>query len=197
MSGFWNQIKHLFAQVEEERTPAIHESLERTEAEQEAYHNWKHSSDSGRLLSFLKRRVEGIDPLEEDLSLDMQFVESPKTNGFLLHYDQNKLGKKDFQFLFDLLRDRVIMHDYRLYMSDSRQQVRQGQVHHIERHYLKPRLYNLNPSDQVNQQFGNITLEYLLINDVPQHLKLIVNVYSDYKYTQPRPYNDLLRMLVA
>lgn len=197
MSGFWNNIKHLFTQVEDEKTPAIHETLERTEAEQEAYHHWKHSRESGRLMNFLKRRIEGFEPVEEDLSLDIQFVESPKTNGFVLHFDDNKLAEKDFQFLFDLLRDRIIIHDYRLYMSDSRQQMRNGQVHHTERHYLKPRLYNLSANDQVNQQFGNITLEYLRINGQPQHVKLIVNIYSDYKYTEARPYSDLLRMLVA
>ena len=197
MNGFWNQIKDLFKQAEAENAPAIHETLERTEAEQEAYHTWKHSARSQRLLGFLKRRVNSIDTPEEDLTLDMQFVESAKTNGFVLHFDKNKLGEKDFQHLFDLLRDRIIMHDYRLYMSDMRQQVRQDRVHQVQRHYLKPRLYNLASGDPINQQFGNITLEYLQVNDRAEHLKLIVNIYSDQKYTEARPYGDLLRMLVA
>lgn len=196
MSDFFENIRKLFLNSSKDHQPDMHEPLERSAADVEAYRTWKNSMRKTRLLMGLYDRVYHRSAAETSVQFDLHFVESSSTNGFLLMYTPHVMGAKDLQHLFDFLKERVLQQGYSTYMSDVRRRVKNDEVETIERHYLKPRLKANQPDQGIEQLFGNITIEHTLLDDEPQHLKFIANIYTDHKYTEAGHYNDLLKLLV-
>lgn len=198
MSDFFENIRKLFLNSGngKDLQPDMHEPLERAASELEAYRTWKNSIRQTRLLKGLYDRVHQRAADEASVQFDLHFVESSSTNGFLLMYTPHVMSPKDLQHLFDFLKERVLAHGYSTYMSDVRRKVKNDEVETIERHYLKPRLKANKGAEPQEQLFGNITIEHTLLDDEPQHIKFIANIYTDHKFTEAGHYNDLLKLLV-
>jgi hypothetical protein len=49
----------------------------------------------------------------------------------------------------------------------------------------------------LEQKFGNIHVEFLTINDKPDYIKLMANVYSDRNYREAESFENLLVALEA
>lgn len=79
-------------------------------------------------------------------------------------------------------------------MSDLR-------IHHvndyeecIERHYLKPR-HQLLDSEQINQEFGNVSIILTFKNKLPWHLKLSATAYPDRNFAESKPLEALMELI--
>lgn len=195
MGDFFDSLKGLFSSAEDKKQPALHEMLERNTAEQDAYQVWSNSVRKDRVMELLKELVHNP-TIGSAPPLEIQFVESGKSNGFILYYQQQLMSNHEFQHLFDWLKERVLDHGgYSIYMSDIKRKIKGDAVETKERHYLKPKISRVDK--QIDQLFGNITIEHTLVNDKPQHIKFIANIYSDQNFTDALHYRELLKLIVA
>ena len=140
----WQYMKDLF-KAEQESSPIkpyIQEPLERDEDEQEAYNLWKRTLAKRRFLDWLNMQYATfVMTGESEIDKTIDFLNTPSSKGFVIHFDEQLHNRKNFIHLFDYLQERVLEINYKKYMSDTRtyNKTRNNQtwVETIERHYLK------------------------------------------------------------
>ncbi len=195
MGDLFDRIKMLFSQATAEDKPATHEVFTRSAAELEIYEQWKKSKRLARILEGFKARIEGRFATEAELPL--HFIDTTKSRGFVLEHEEGLMTGNEMRHLLDYFQEQILTVGYVSYMSDVKNQMQGNVVQTIERHYLKPKFNFDETTGKMAQRFGNITIEYLEQNHLPVQLKLQSNVYSDRKYTEPRPFEELMELLVT
>lgn len=198
MSEFWKNIKSIFTSAEKSSSnePVIHELIERSPAYLSAFTRWKEGLAKERLLNWI--REEHIkfmqDPKSTDAAID--FLNTPSTKGFVIHFYKTRYSKQEITFLFDFFKESVLKLDYKPYVSDTRSYNKKDWVERQDRHYLKPPTNLRNPGKgQFNQRFGNVTIELLFRNDKIYLLKFSATTYSDHLYKEAENFQDLMKHL--
>lgn len=194
MSELFDRIKKLFSQAADESNPTTHEVIVRTAAELEVYEQWKRSKRLPRILESFQARIEGRFSTEAELPL--YFIDTTKSRGFVLQHEEGVMTGTEMRHLLDYFQEQILGVGYVSYMSDIKNQLKGDLVETIERHYLKPKLNVDEATGKIYQRFGNISIEYLEQNHVPVQLKLQANIYNDRKYNAPRPFQELMELLV-
>jgi|AntRauTorckE5430_2_1112549.scaffolds.fasta_scaffold04068_2 hypothetical protein len=198
----WQYVKDLFKAEQESSSlkPFIQEPLERLQDETESYEIWKRTLAKQRLLDWLNIQyatftISG----ESEIDKTIDFLNTPTSKGFVIHFNDKFHNRKDIINLFDYLKERVLEMDYKIYMSDTRtyNQTRNDKnwVETIERHYLKPR-FKVLEDNTFDQRFGNIKVELLFRNDVIRNLQFSATRYHDRNYKEANSFNDLMRELL-
>jgi hypothetical protein len=198
----WKYVKDLFKEEAESSKlkPFIQEPLERSETEVESYEIWKRTLGKSRFLDWLNAqyalfKMSG----ESEIDRTIDFLNTPSSKGFVIHYDRQIHNHQDFVHLFDYLQERVLTMNYKKYMSDVRtyNQTRnqQNYVESIERHYLKPR-FVVKEDNTFDQLFGNIKIELLIRNDVIKNFQFSATNYNDRNFAKADTFNDLMRELL-
>ena len=155
------------------------------------YQEWKDSDRPGHIISdYSKSYYLKHSGIESEPGVHV--FNSPAANGFAFTYHPS-LGKDEFQYLFDLLADKVKLLGYRMVNSDVYVAEKADFIETREKHYLKPPLSAFDKT--TDQYYGNILVEYIKVNDEPSYIKLLANTYSDRLYMEPRPYNELIEHL--
>lgn len=188
---FWNNIKQIFQQAEASSpaNPTIHEMIDRSPEELRAYERWKGTSGPQRLLEWVSTQY-GRHRDRERTDEVVGFLDTPSTKGFVIHFHQTNYSREEITFFFDYLKEKVRTLDYRSAISDRRVFPRRDWVETQERHYLKPRVqFN---EEQMNQGFGNITVELELRNDVVFNLRLRATIYNDAMFEQGGSFAGLM-----
>ncbi len=121
----------------------------------------------------------------------IHLLTSPNANGFAISYHE-EIEVHDFQYLFDWLYDRTKALDYKLANSDRSVIEKNGVIESKEKHYLKPRVGN---EKIIDQQYGNILIEHIAIDDVPSLIKYTANTYNDRKYQEALKFDNLAEYL--
>ncbi len=200
MNTIWNYVKGLFNTLEESSPskPYLHETIERTAAEQAAYEKWKLQLGNCEILNWLhtEQVQHSINPAETND--DIEFISTSSLKGFVMKFGKQKFPRTEIIHLFDLLKDRVRELGYTLYMSDLRTYQRNQTIETIQRHYLKPRLRIKDfPAQKLSQQFGNITIQLVERNEKITHLKFNATKYRDHLYQEADAFEDLITALLV
>ena len=194
----WSYIKNLFQDVEQSShtRPYIHETLERSDSELEAYDAWKSDLARHRLINGLgdEYATHRIDPSKVDRSLD--FLDTPSMKGFVIHASIGGYQLKELRYLLDYLKERVLSIEYKIYVSDRRIYNRNGKNEMVERHYLKPKV-QLTENEQITQKYGNIRIELKCQNDVPINLKFSATGYHDRLFEETEDFRVLMAVLTG
>jgi len=192
--AFWDQIKNIFQQVENSSAtmPAIHEMIERSAAEMEAYGQWKNTAGPHRLMDWLGNQyARHLDGQRTDETVG--FLDIPSSKGFVVYFNKMNYTREEITHFFHYLRERVLTLNYRPDISDRRIFPRRGWVETHERHYLKPKV---NYDDaKLDQAFGNIMIEFELRDDVPNNLRLRATTYNDSMYEARGSFGGLMMAL--
>ena len=194
MSDLFDRIKKLFAQAASEQQPATHELFTRSQAEVEVYEQWKRSKRLPRILEGFQARLAGR--LSSEAELMLHFIDTAKSRGFVLLYEEGIITGNEMRHLMDYFQEQLLTIGYTSYMSDIKNQMHHDVVVTTERHYLKPKFNFDEASATISQRFGNVSIEYIQKNNEPAELKLISNIYSDRKYADARPFQELMEILV-
>ena len=193
MAGFWDYFKSLFKEAEQSSpsNPLIHKLIERSDAEQEDYQHWKKTLVCRRLLDWLHDQyaISRVAPNDIDEALD--FLDTPSSKGFVVHFHKTQYSKRDVTHFFDYLKEQVAILGYRVQISDSRTYNRPNWVETVDKHYLKPRL-NLAQAGQIDQKFGKIQIEILLKNAQVFNLKFRATTYQDRQFKDASSFKDLM-----
>jgi hypothetical protein len=198
----WQYFKDLFKAEQESSSlkPYINEPLERSKEEVENYEHWKRTLAKQRLLDWLNAQYALFTMSgESEIDKTIDFLNTPSSKGFVIHFNEQFHNRQDIIYLFDYLKERFLAMNYKSYMSDIRtyNQSRNDKtwVETIERHYLKPRFKVLD-DNTFDQRFGNIKIELLFRNDVIRNLQFSATRYHDRNYKEASTFNDLMRELL-
>ncbi len=196
MSNFFDKIhQKLFKNVNNPNIPFIEERLERSLNYQE---NYAKRIENGAIMHELQRIRRAYELHQINLSSDLKIhvFNSAGSNGIAVDYDAS-FGEKDFLYLFDYLKDRVEMLGYRHHSSHRVIYLKKEYAKTLEKHYLKPPLSYQTESEilKYDQQYGNILIEHILKDDKSIRIRLLINYYSGYNYTEYLDFNELLEML--
>ncbi len=194
MSDSYGQrlIKRLFGEGEPARvqTTLVAERLERSARFEQERKLWLYSGEAHKEIDILRNRYHS------DLATpDLFLHRSPQANGFFFN---PSIGIKasSFAFLLDYFRDICLETDYQLYNSKRTYEEVPTGVKRSERYYLKPNL-DVGLTIPIDQKFGNIQLDLVIINEIPSYLKVMVSVYSDRNYRNAEPFEEFMEGLLA
>ncbi|WP_116106124.1 hypothetical protein [Lewinella sp. IMCC34191] len=203
MATFWQKITKLFAEAENSTPsdPAVHEMIERDEAELTDYARWKNTLARRRLFDWLTDQYALFQSgVSGDRAVD--FLNTPSSKGFVIHFNETQYTKVEITHFFHYLKERVLELNYRTQISDRRVFSRADWVETQERHYLKPRTRKQRLAGPVargglEQKFGNISIELELRDDLPWNLRLRATTYQDAQYSEPESFRALMVALAG
>jgi hypothetical protein len=191
MSFFENIIKKLFPGESNSRRTLLHEVILRKKNEQLNYAQWLESE----LRQKQVREIKSAYTLRKhDISspLTILIYNTSYSNGFALTYNKF-FSESEFRFIFDYFRDKVLDMGYKIANSDRKIREKPNYIETREKHYLKPPInYNEGINDQ---KYGNILIEHISIDDKPDYIKVMANVYSDRYYSKPESFEDFMEKL--
>lgn len=197
MSYFDKLVSKLFS-----KKPAgvadVHELLKRSQAEQASYQTWKGSPEQEGLIQEIAKAYY-YKKTNITSELEVHLFNTAYANGFAVTYHP-KVTPRNFQHLTEYFRDKVLSMGYRQVNADRRIIDRDSYVETIEKYYLKPPLNAEDLSQeviQVNQLFGNIAIEHVLIDGKPSYLKVLASIYSDRQFQEAHSYDDFITALFA
>jgi len=192
--AFWDNIADLFRQAEESTPakPAIHELIVRSPEEMEEFERWKRTHNSSRLLDWLNNQF-ALHLEERPTDKGLGFLNTDSSKGFVIYMQELNYSRADFIHFFDFLKERIQTLNYRSDISDRRIFSRKDWVETQERHYLKPRI-NLD-EHPIRQQFGNITIQLEIRDDVVHNLRLRATVYNDSMFKKADSFRALMAAL--
>ena len=192
MSFFDDIYNKIFKGKAEGPAELIHETLERTSRESESFLAWADSHKRTELLTEIYNayhlKKKGI-----VAKLNLHLLETKYSNGFAVTYD-SEISADDFRNLFDFLKEKTLEFDYRLAQNDRRIIDRESFEEVIEKWYLKPQGLELEEK-KTNQLYGNILIEYVMIDRKPSYIKLMANVYQDRLYSEALPFEEFIEKL--
>lgn len=197
MSYFDKLVNKLFSK-KPKGVAAVHEVLKRSRAEQESYQDWKGSNEQEALLQEIAKAYY-YKKTNITSELEVHLFNTAYANGFAITYHP-KIQPRVFQHLSEYFRDKVLEMGYRVVNADRRIIDRDHYVETIEKYYLKPPLSAADLSQeviQVNQLFGNIAIEHVLIDGKPSFLKVLASIYSDRQFREAQSYDDFVTGLFA
>jgi len=177
--------------------PPIHaEQLIRSAKEEFQYSDWIYNRSHE---PFLKTIHENYRLREQNQQgpLNLFIFSSAASNGFYFGFDSGHFSKNDFKFLFEYLKDRALELGYQLRNANRDYDEKGDYVRITERYYLKPVSVKEALDPPVDQRYGNLELEHVLVNDTPSYVKLMAHVYSDRNYQEPLPHNELVSHLLV
>ena len=195
--AFWDQITQLFrrAAASGPAAPTVHELIVRSPAERADYERWAATAASQRMLTWLGDAYANfLAGRRGDDTTD--FLDTPSSKGFVLHLHRTNYDRAECTHFFDFLHRRILDLGYRPQISDRRIFPRNHWIETQERHYLKPRHPVRADYRNLDQRYGNITLELELRDDRPRNLRLRATVYADANYRPAQPFAALVEALL-
>ncbi len=197
MSEIWDYFKGLFQQAEQSSPsqPLIHEMIVRSPAEKEDYQYWIDTMVCHRLKDWLNEQFAVYQQRPTSIDRSIDFLDTPSSKGFVIHFHQTQYSNRDGQHLFDYLKERVLAQNYRTQISDLRTYQRTQIVETVQRHYVKPRSAQ-NEQGQFDQRYGNVMIELTFKNEQLYNLKFRATSYKDFQYTEALPFKELFNLVL-
>ncbi len=197
MTSVWDFFKNYFKEVEDSSAsnPLVHEPIERTEKEVLALNEWRGSPECREIMAWLNDQYALWEVLPTDIDEGVDFLDTPSSKGFAVHFHKMEKGRQNAAHLLDYLKEKMLGLNYKAQMSDSRTWAEKEAVVTVERHYLKPRT-SLTANAKINQQFGNVTIELLARDNIPHDLKFRATGYHDRLYEKASDFKDLMQLVL-
>lgn len=196
MSSFFDQIiKKILPSRPNPQQPLVTELLKRTQHQQAAYQEWLRDEQHISLLeSISKAYYLKLQKLTSDIQLHL--FASPYANGFAITYDETSMGKQDLMFLCEYFKDTILTLNYSLKSSQREITDKGNFVNTLERYYLKPEAKEaILKKKPIDQLYGNLLLEYVLVDEKPSYLKVLSTIYADRTFSPAKDFNDLVQIL--
>lgn len=195
MTFFDQIVAQLFPKKSGKNEILLHEPIKRSEAYLTEYKKWVLSFERIDLLNAIQKsyelKQEGIIG-----SPDVHVLTTKASNGFAISFEE-QIGEKTFSFLFDWLGDKVKELSYKKANSDTTITAKNGIVETLSKHYFKPKIDLSNTENGINQQFGNILIEHISVDDKPSYIRFIVNNYNDRQYKKADQFEILADFLFS
>ena len=194
---FFDKIsRKLFPGDKPKPTVDVHEVLKRPERDQLAYEAWRDQPESGTLVGEVSQAYY-YKKTNISSELEVHLLNTAYANGFAVSYVP-RVPAKEFQHLFEYFKDQVSSMGYRVVNADRRIKDKVTYVETIEKYYLKPPLHQGDiKAGSIDQLYGNVVVEHVLINNRPSYIKVQASIYSDRLYQDALHFDDFADRLFA
>mgnify|MGYP006268077639 CR=1 FL=1 len=186
MSFFDDVYNKIFGKNVPKNTKILHERLQRSGAYNDKYREWINGSWHSTRLAGIRTSYElkkkGIEQNPVVHVMNNQYA-----CGFAISFT-DYFNRDEFSYMLDHLSEKLLKLDYKLANSDLQITDKGTYTETVEKKYLKPRI-NVEPP--IDQKYGNILIENVMINDKPSYFKLSANIYSDRLYTKALSFEEL------
>lgn len=208
--SLWSRVRALFGEAEQSdrNNPIVHSTLARHRDSADEFAAWKRTVVALRLRDWLADQYAAFltDPTRVDRGID--FLDTPSSKGFVIHFGDTQYTLREAEFFQLYLRERVMQHEYRTQVADSKTYAYSGGSERTDRYYLKPRPdwsapegheggMNTYTKGQFNQQFGNILIELVVRNEKPWRLKFSATIYHDRVYQKAQAFGALMDLVLS
>lgn len=173
----------------------MHEIISRDEDFKQAYQAWDFSLEKKRLVNWILSQYAIYKAIPDDLDKGIDFLNINSSIGFVLHFKTKKLSQEEAQFFFDYLKNKFLLHEYRISVSDRRVYSKGSYVEKVERHYVKPK-HKFGKDKKINQQFGNVSILLTYRNDVPYNLKCSATAYPDRSFAAAKAFDQFIEVIM-
>lgn len=191
--SFFDQVYHkLFPHKEFTPKILVHERIERSTKYKSKYETWRHSAAHFDLLKAVAQSYGLKKHQKEEGIPNVHILNTGTSDGFAISYDTSYTAL-EYQFLLDWFSEKAQQLDYLLYNSDVTITEKAGKVETMEKHYLKPQRDKKQESPDDN--FGNILIEYIKVDDAPSYLRLSANTFPDRVNKKPENFDNLAEFL--
>jgi hypothetical protein len=190
-------IDDLFDKLLPKKNTPIHhkENFKQTVSEKEQVANWVLSDEGKKWIDLIQKnyyfKKSGINHAPE-----VHILNSPYANGFAVSYEE-PFDQKSFNGLFFAFGQRVLDLGYQQVSLDRKIEEINQNVRTTEKQYFKPPIANIEPLEKIDQLYGNISIEKVIIDDKPSFLKILVTVYSDHLYQKAKPFDEFIDLIFA
>ena len=192
---FINKIlDKLFPQKGNSEQIVHNEVIARSGSYMKRYHEWT-DSEADRVYEEIITGYEEKLLECENSKVRVHLLVSRYSNGIAISYDDSHFTKNGFSYLFDHLAEKIkTLEHYRQVNSDYVIKEKNNVLETKEKYYFKP-VFSGSES-KTDQQYGNILIEHILINDKPSYIKLMANIYSDSNYSEALNFNELIKKIL-
>ncbi|MGB3777508.1 MAG: hypothetical protein WA960_04060 [Tunicatimonas sp.] len=174
----------------------VHEVLKRPERDRVAYEAWRNEPECETLVREVAQAYY-YKKTNINSELEVHLLNTAYANGFAVSYVP-RVPTKEFQHLFEYFKDQVAGMGYRVVNADRRIKDKANFVETIEKYYLKPPLHRGDiKAGSIDQLYGNVAVEHVLINDRPSYIKVQASIYSDRLYQDAQHFDDFADRLFA
>lgn len=196
MSFFDEIIQKIFVNQKPDKPLELLESIKRTSKEEIQYNKWAHSNEARSALVKISEAIELKRLGEKNIKPQIIISESNFANALSIIFN-NKDDEAISRLLMDYFKEVILSINYRMQVSERKIKEFQNSVQVKEMYFLKPEK-NANDFNNppIKQLYGNIIIERMLLNNLPQYLKIQSNIYSDRFYQQALPFNELLSFIL-
>lgn len=160
----------------------------------EAYEDLKNDRRAEEMLAVLKEEHRKAEE-KGHANRNFQIYRSPQSNGFYFNAGTG-FSTEEFRFLLTLFGEITASLGYTVQTSDRKMTEVETGVRTTERIYLKPSL-GTSFEPPIDQRYGNVHLELVLINDAPSYLKVMAHVYMDRNYRAPGSFDEFTGLLLS
>lgn len=168
------------------------ENFALSEEDEEKIRQWRSSAEGKMAIALIKKNYSltkaGIKEKPE-----VHVLSSPYANGFAVTFE-NPMTEKTFSNLFFAFGQRMLDLGYYRVSMDRKLQDSADIVKTTEKQYFKP-IFDTSAAQKMDQIFGNVSIEKVLINNKPSFLKVLVTVYSDQHYHDAQPFDQYIEKL--
>jgi len=197
MADIWQYFQNLFNKVEHssKTVPLLHDQIIRKEEEIATYEKWKTSHVKNQLLNWIETAYGLF--IKEGATVDKSiiFLDTISSKGFAIYFSNLRYTPQEATHFFDFLKEKVLELNYRSANADIRTYTKDTIVESLAKYYLKPSLKNMLGNPPFNQEFGNISIELICQDDLPQILKFSATSYNDRSYQKPKHFSQLMTHL--
>lgn len=181
------------SRAEQNKEPIHSEIIQPSSREQWEYAEWLQSGAEKEWQKIILEAYH-LRLNEQDHPINLYLHNQPGSKGLLLHFPQG-VSLREARFVHRWLRD-TILNALEYHESTSRRMYEDlpKAVRLSDRYYLKPGK-SFEYKVPVNQLYGNVLIEMVCMDDVPNYLKLFVTYYEDRNYLQPLQFSDLVKLL--
>ena len=133
---------------------------------------------------------------------NVSIMESSHSNGWLIHCSRfEEVEDKGYNHLAHYLHTIVKSQGYILNLAEIKSRQHGSNLETVVKYYLKPSLRNRFIHDAesaiANQLYGNVTIEYKLIDGIPFEFKFLANAYQDRKFLPPDDFGRLMDAIIS
>ena len=121
----------------------------------------------------------------------VELLQEENRRGALLFYDA-AWQAEHFQFLYQLLSERVAALGYHRACHDQRRRCQEPYHELAVKQLFKPDPTDCPDSGRCNQRFGLVTLDMVGVNDQPLFIRLSTNPVREDCFTAPKTFEELL-----
>ncbi len=185
--GFFEDVYNKLFSKSQSNTKILHEVLERSDNFKSDYLKWMLESGLDDKLNSIRTSYE-LKKKGIEQNPVIHVLSSKYANGFAISFSDYFL-KSDFAFLLEYFGKKTKELGYKLSNNDLMISDKGNYTQTIEKLYLKP---IISAEPPIDQKYGNILIENVMIDDKPSYLKLHASIYSDSLYKNALSFEDYL-----